>query len=488
MRPVRSFDPRVRPGAALRDCTGTDAPDPVESDGPAGRCYTRPVISRPRSRPLRARLAVPRIRRLAAWWPLRPSGVVLAIASAGALAEGRRRLDLVLSLAGAWGLVLVALCGLAALLSAAWTRRRLRRALRGARPPLTGVAGERLASGVALRPALLPLIDDPRLRWLEPPARGLRARPGEPRGPEVVVPERRDLAPRIVREVRVGDVLGLWSFRTVVAEARETVVLPGRGRLVEAELAACLAAGDELAHPWGRAVGDRVDARPYVRSDPARMILWKVYARSRELLVRTPEPARAPRTRPLVFLATGEDDEAAAAAARVVWAGGLAGEGARFACDGTPEPLDDVDAGLRAIAASARHRERAGRDLAPSLAAAQGAPDDPVLVILPAFDRRTVGHVLSVAGRSGADRFSVIGAFDSRPPRPPEPRWRRALLRAPAEPGGTPAGLADAAAALAPLAAAGARIVVVDRRTGAVHVVAPGPVAREATRAVAGPA
>ncbi len=474
MRPASSPSTGSSAGDATRDCSLSRGRNPAHGGAFGRRCYTRGVGLRTRSWPHWTGRAASLARGIAAVWPLTPSGAAVGLAALWALTEGRRRLDLVLSLAGAWGLVLVGLCGLLAGVSGFGTWLRLRHATSGPAGSLAGAAGERLASGLEIRPLRLPLVDEPTRRWIAPPAAAASPASGEPREPEVVIPEARDLADEIVRELRVGDVLGLWSFRLVARQDREVVVHPARGRLLEAELAACLAPGDAVAHPFGRPVGDRVDSRPYVRSDPARLILWKAYARSRELLVRTPEPARAPDARPLVFLATGPDDEAAAAAARLVWQTGLAGRGARLACDGFPAPTEDLDAGLRAIAASSRHRARSGRDLAVALASREIAPDDPVLVVLPAVAEETIGHVLHVLGTAGGVRFSVLGALDTPPRRAAEPAWRRLLLRARPEDRADGPRLADAEASLAPLAGAGARVVLADRRTGAVRVVAGG--------------
>ena len=68
--------------------------------------------------------------------------------------------------------------------------------------------------------------------------------------------------------------------------------------------------------------------------DSVKNIIWKVYARSRQLNVRLPEHSVFQSKKTLAFLLTSENDEAAAAVARVALQSGALGEDWAFGADG----------------------------------------------------------------------------------------------------------------------------------------------------------
>ena len=70
--------------------------------------------------------------------------------------------------------------------------------------------------------------------------------------------------------------------------------------------------GDESAHPAGALAGDYVDMRRYAPGDPQRFILWKAFAKSRKLLIRTPERAESNEPAVALVLLTTQQDRAAA--------------------------------------------------------------------------------------------------------------------------------------------------------------------------------
>jgi hypothetical protein len=315
-------------------------------------------------------------------------------------------------------------------------------------------------SGLVLPVRALPLAATPHLAWLAPAARApLRA--------EQVTFRDRALADEIVRELRGEDVLGLWRFAARVAQPRAVRALPDPGRLSAAELATSLATGDLLSWPTGPPRGDLVDFRTYTRSDPARLILWKVYARSRQLMVRAHEPAHAPEGRPLLYLVAGEGDDAAAAAARVILESGLFGDDLPFACDGAPASVRDLRRALDLLAASVRHRARGGAGLAAALALGAAEPGSPVLLVVPGQAGDWLARVLPHV-TADPPRYTIVAAADAAPAVPSAGLLERALLR-----GERPPATFDALArGLAPLAATGTRLVLADRVSGRIAVLA----------------
>ena len=402
-------------------------------------------------------------RRIARRWPLTASGAALLAAGAGRFAVGRARMDLVFTLVGLLWIGLLLLDGALVAAAAIALQLEVRRASSG-EARFEGVEGAPGRGGLEMPRRALPLVARPRALWLEPAA-DAEFVPDDGWLREEVRPRGRWNGTSIVREIAQEDLLGLWRVSGRFAEARPSFVLPDPGAIAVAELAACLASGDLLSHPWGPARGDLIDARPYTRSDPARLILWKVYARSRRLVVRAPEQARAPERRPLVYLVAGEGDDAAAAAARVVVESALLGEGMRFAADGAPRPAADCAAALAAVAGSAAHRGRGGADLAAALADPLVEADDPVLLIVPARLGDWAPRVFAAVG-AAQERFVALLCADVRPESRPGGAARR-ILFAQERPAGPTWDEMRASARL--FAAAGVRAALLDRRAGRIE-------------------
>lgn len=113
-----------------------------------------------------------------------------------------------------------------------------------------------------------------------------------------------------------------------------------------------LAGGDALSHPDAPAEGERVDMRQYAHGDPIRFVLWKVFARSRELVVRTPERALSPSEQTVAYLICGAGDEPSAAAARLAVRQGALGGDWRFGVDGEHRVFRKIDEAVDAITRS----------------------------------------------------------------------------------------------------------------------------------------
>jgi hypothetical protein len=404
-------------------------------------------------------------------WPLSAAGFGLLMFSAATLAFGRARMDIVLTLASLFWFGLSLLTGLAAGLAAVLLSRELTSASGRHGPALQGLEGRPSLSGVTFGRRLIPLAARPAVTWVTP--RGAcRLVGAESRFAESITPRGRVRATEVVREIAQEDLFGLWRFRWRTLEARPVLWLPDPGRLTAADLAACLATGDLLSHPYAPARGDLIDARLYTRSDPARLILWKVYARTRQLLVRAPEQARSPDRHPLVYFVAGPHDDAAAGAARLIVESGIFGEGARFATDGSPAPVTDRNAAIDALCASVDHRERGGADLAAALGDPLVDADDPVVLVVAADAGGWQPRVLDAIARR-PERFAVLACGDAAAPSPRTGgswgwrRWRNWFVR-PAAIDGRPFG--TLVRSIDPLVCTGARVALAERRSGRVIV------------------
>lgn len=409
-----------------------------------------------------------RLQRWSRLFPLTLRGASWAGLCLAAFAYGRTRLDLVVTLAGLWGLAAWLIGLLAALLAWAVHGAALKRAGARTLAPLFGLAGVALPTGFSLRARWIPLALRPRVAWFPVVGEASFSWSGA-WGREYFAADERCLLEQGVRELEIGDLLGFWRFRPRRPFALSLRVLPDCGAIGPAELAACLAQGDLLPNPWGPARGDLTDFRPYTRSDPARLILWKVFARTRHLVVRSPEPARSLEGRPLVYLVTGGDDEAAAGCALALLESGLLGPEVRFAADGCPAPTADLESAKDAIARSSAFRHRAGRDLALALDHPSSQADDPVIVVGPARPGIWVRQILPLL-EANSSRVAVVAAGDAAPPGPAPARWKNLLVHPDPE---NPA-FDTLAAGLLPLTGGAWKALLVDRISGRVRALADG--------------
>jgi hypothetical protein len=163
---------------------------------------------------------------------------------------------------------------------------------------------------------------------------------------------RRRLADQVERAVVLEDAFGLARITLHRTFAQRVTVLPWAGNLLLSSITRALSQGEDLPHPAGAPVGDRADMRRYAPGDPLRMVLWKIYARTGEMMVRLPEHAISPQLRVAAYLPAVDGDEPAAAAARVALAGGLLGDRWTFGADGTLLPTSQVEDALGMVAKS----------------------------------------------------------------------------------------------------------------------------------------
>ena len=299
------------------------------------------------------------------------------------------------------------------------------------------------------------------LRWVEPIGARVTLAQVEGRADERVVIEERGRFSEVEREFALRDIFGLASVGFTLRATANLRVAPAPCR---ASLAIALrhASGEGYAHPAGKAEGDRVEMRRYAPGDPVRMILWRVYARSRRLLVRVPERAIAPQPSAVAYFVAGDADEPTASAARLFVEQGLLGADFRFSADGVNEPATDEGQAIEHIIDSAQHRETGG----------EGLPD-----LLRRHDRSELGNcVFFVPGEDGPWVERVIAISQSLPAPPTlvlavdgtldlvrKGRLRRWLVN---DPDAQETGLGGLPALYDRLASLGGPIHVVHRPTG----------------------
>ena len=229
---------------------------------------------------------------------------------------------------------------------------------------------------------------------------------------ELIRPLRRGEVQRVVRRYLVSDLFGFCRFGLARASGDYLYIKPAALR-VTAHVMTHLSGGDYLSHPDGRPEGELIEMRRYVHGDPLRHVLWKAFARTRKLLVRTAEVAINPRPSAAAYLVAGRGDEPAASAARFFVDQGLLGEQFIFGADGAGAAADNPEGALEQIIASADHRGSGAEGLAPFLARLDRARRANTVLFVPPTPGRWLSRVeRAAAGIPGA---RVVTAVDAHP-------------------------------------------------------------------------
>jgi hypothetical protein len=344
-------------------------------------------------------------RRVADVWPLTALGMALAlVASVALLSFGFKKLDLVLLVVGYGGVGLLAIATLVVACSALGLWLRLRRAsFRWSTSTLE--TGGPLPTGFSL-PSLwwLPLVQV-NWTWVSPDADVADRVSEGGRLREQVALRQRGIFQSVIRRVVVQDAFGLSRIAFHHLQPGPIEVLPHLGGIRRLPVLTSLTGGEEYPHPMGLEDGDRVELRRYVPGDSARFIHWKVFGRTRKLMVRTPERALSRARRTVAYLVAGAHDEAAAAAARAAIEEEALGIDWRFAADGSPEATSDRSEALHKVMTSSRFSGQSGSGMKRFLAEVD--PGGPAALVVFAPPTREDGSTRCARSRPDATAESV---------------------------------------------------------------------------------
>lgn len=391
--------------------------------------------------------------------PITPLGIFVLAGSVSVLwTEAFPSMDLVLLIVGYGGLAFAALS--IVLVIAVGASLRLRK--QPASEPLTAETTRPLLTGHRL-PWLgwLPLVSV-RSEWYEPDAVVREAASGLRKREEIVEIRSRAELRTVVRRTVIADVLGLSRMAFYRSQDVRIDVLPHVGGLSRMTQLEAFAGGDDRPHPMGLDVGDRVEIRRYVPGDPARFIHWKVFGRTRKLMVRVPERALSKADRTAAFFVAGPDDEATAAVARVALESGSLGVDWVFGSDLETQGVDRVDMALSALLRTIDARERHAAALGTFVERVERAGPAAVVVFAPPHHGPWVERVRELARRRPHGLRVVIG-LDALRTKAPPPIWKRLFFSHVADRGVDPK---DLEAIARDLAATRAEVVVFDRPSG----------------------
>ncbi|MEM9190685.1 MAG: DUF58 domain-containing protein [Myxococcota bacterium] len=404
-------------------------------------------------------------------FPLTFLGVAVTAGSVVSLVYyGVERIDLLLLVVGIVGLGMVALSLLFSVSTAIYLYWRFRKQTN--EKSLVLECGYPRRTGFAVAsPWFIPFV---RVGWAwESPTVHLVQRRHGLRVHEEVTPVYRAMREEIVRRFEVGDAFGVCRIRFRGREERKLRFTPAIGNLKQMHVIRSMSAGDQIAHPDGPPEGERADMRHYVPGDPVRFILWKVFARSREVVVRTPERAIGPVRQTVAYVVSGPGDEPAAGAARVAVDSGALGGDWVLGADGTEAVADTGAAALEVLARSGEvDAEEGAAGLRDFLKNATPGSMGRALVFVPGRPGPWLDRLANAMAQGNVPQIEFMVCTDGVAPPADGSFLQRALRRDKAYDPRTGIGSCSAeevSEVCQRLAKSRARVTVLDRLTGRVY-------------------
>ena len=331
------------------------------------------------------------VRTLIGWFPLSIGGLLWGLAAVWVLVEwGGNRYDYILLVVGGVAVGVLGVVVLCVLLGAVVVWLSLKK-IPEAEPVSLATGIKTKTPFVVPLPWWVPLVQV-NWQWKTPAAEV------EIIGKtEWVSFKRRGEWESIIRTISIQDSFGLCLIRFVFQQDCMLRVLPNIGNFRGAQLVQGLSSGPAFSHPAGESVGDRIDIRTYTKGDPMRYILWKVYARTGNLVVRTPEKALQPEDRTIAFLISHPADPSAAGAAMSAIDSNFLGKEWKFGTDGAPVPTTDRETAIDMIVRSAVSSASNAESLSRFIHEATNSMFRKLLVFTPPVEGEWVERVVSAS-------------------------------------------------------------------------------------------
>lgn len=300
-----------------------------------------------------------------------------------------------------------------------------------------------------------------RLSWDEPTA-DVELVPSRGGWAEQVTPRTRGEVVGVRRRYTIEDLFGLARIRFQQRSSFPVQCRPSMGRPTKLDLFEQFKPGDQLGHPDGQPIGDLVEMRRYQAGDPIKLVLWKVYARTGRVLVRTPERSVSPVERVLAYLVAGPGDEPAAGLARLAMEYQLLGSDVVFQAAGAPAPATTPKEAVDQIVRSVHSQDHGADDLDSFLGLGESRGTAACYLFVPPVPGPWLDVVAETVTRHDGPFRAVIGIDGSRIA-PTTPAWQRLLLSKADVDGPNQT---DLTRVVATLREAGVDVMVVDRQTG----------------------
>ena len=199
------------------------------------------------------------------------------------------------------------------------------------------------------------------------------------------------------RKMTIHDIFGLTAISFVMKQTVSLEIHPATQNY-EMHAFQTQTTGDGYSHPQADPKGELVEMRRYQAGDPLRLVLWKVFARSRKLVVRSPEPAITEQNDMFVYFVSGKNDEASASVAKAFLSAfsDSNAENLQFAADGAHRIVSNKADGISDIIDSVDHRTKAGQDL---------------LAIAPLVSQQTIDNCFLLVPPSPGSWMDLIKQF-----------------------------------------------------------------------------
>ncbi len=212
---------------------------------------------------------------------------------------------------------------------------RLKRSLAGSHDHLSVEVevGQDLLTGFTLPSIPTNPLFQLRVSWYRPSAREYHLELFNGVLQEVIKPQRRGKVVQVTREFILEDIFGFTALKWYQSQNCDLKVSPQTVSANELRLHRPQR-GEDFYDPIGEPNGDLIEMRRYEDGDPLKWIMWRVYARNRQLVVRSPERALSEKRDLVAYFLADSTDEGSASTARAYIEGGLLGEEYLFIADG----------------------------------------------------------------------------------------------------------------------------------------------------------
>ena len=261
-----------------------------------------------------------------------------------------------------------------------------------------------------------------RVRWVAPTAEDYELELSQGELVELVSCARRGALASVTREWVLEDIFGFTSIRGYATQSANLSVIP-RSSKAPPMLLRQVQDGEDIYDVSGRPDGDPIELRRYQDGDSLKMIVWRLFARNRQLMVRTPERAFSMKRDLVAYFVADPSDESSASTARVYLERGLLGEAFTFFADGSAEGATDTSQALSSLIQSANGVP--GSAL-PQLCALELQRQRGCVVFASAG---TSIEVLSKIGRALPSPPTFILSYPHTPKAEERGRWARLFLR-----------------------------------------------------------
>ena len=213
--------------------------------------------------------------------------------------------------------------------------------------------GQTLLTGFRLPSVNLNPLFQLKVSWVEPAASDYQLELYQGELHELIQPARRGRLSSVVRRFQLEDLFGLTEITWYARQACQLRFLPESAQTPPTQIQQPQE-GEDQYDPVGQASGDLVELRRYQHGDPLRLLLWRVYARNRQLIVRSPERAFSLKHDLIAYAISHPTDEASASTARAYLESGLLGDDYQLFADGCLGAARDELEGMEHLISSAR--------------------------------------------------------------------------------------------------------------------------------------